>query len=113
MISLARRFKLLESSGPHLLYEHSDDKVIVFRRAGLVFVFNFHPVSSYTDYCFETAPGKYQMVFNSDAPEYGGHSRLIPDQCHLTLGDLSKQQNRNMLSLYIPNRTALVLKQIE
>jgi 1,4-alpha-glucan branching enzyme len=113
MILLARRFKLLESSGPHLLFEHSDDKVIIFERAGLVFVFNFHPASSYTDYCFETTPGKYQMVFNSDAPEYGGHSRLIPDQCHLTLGDLSKQQNRNMLSLYIPNRTALVLKQIE
>jgi len=113
MILLAKGFKLLESSGPHLLYEHSDDKIIVFRRAGLVFVFNFHPASSYTDYCFEATPGEYQMVFNSDAPEYGGHSRLIPDQCHLTLGNLSKQQNRNMLSLYIPNRTALVLKQIE
>ncbi|PLX45623.1 MAG: 1,4-alpha-glucan-branching enzyme [Desulfobacteraceae bacterium] len=109
MILLAKRFKLLESSGPHLLYEHSDDKVIVFRRAELVFVFNFHPARSYTDYCFEATPGKYQMVFNSDATEYGGHSRLIPNQCHLTLNDPLKQQNRNMLSLYIPNRTALVL----
>jgi len=109
MILLAKRFRLLESSGPHLLYEHSDDKVIVFRRAELVFVFNFHPARSYTDYCFEATPGKYQMVFNSDATEYGGHSRLIPNQCHLTLNDPLKQQNRNMLSLYIPNRTALVL----
>ncbi len=113
MILLAKRFKLLESSGPHLLFEHSDDKVIIFRRAGLVFVFNFHPSRSYTDYCFEATPGKYQMVFNSDATEYGGHSRLIPDQCHLTLNDPLKQQNRNMLSLYIPNRTALVLQQVE
>ena len=113
MILLAKRFKLLESSGPHLLYEHSDDKVIVFRRAELVFVFNFHPACSYTDYRFEATPGKYQMVFNSDAAEYGGHSRLIPDQYHLTLHDPLKQQNRNMLSLYIPNRTALVLKPIE
>jgi 1,4-alpha-glucan branching enzyme len=113
MILLAKRFKLLESSGPHLLYEHSDDKIIVFRRVGLVFVFNFHPASSYTDYRFEATPGKYQMVLNSDAPEYGGHSRLIPDQCHLTTHDPLKPQNRNMLSLYIPNRTALVLKQIE
>jgi len=113
MILLATRFKLLESSGPHLLYEHSDDKVIVFRRAELVFVFNFHPACSYTDYRFEAAPGKYQMFFNSDAAEYGGHSRLIPDQYHLTLHDPLKQQDRNMLSLYIPNRTALVLKPIE
>ena len=113
MILLAKRFKLLEFSGPHLLYEHSDEKVIVFRRAELVFVFNFHPTCSYTDYRFDATPGKYQMVFNSDAPEYGGHSRLIPDQCHLTLHDPSKQQNRNILSLYIPNRTALVLQQVK
>lgn len=113
MIFLAKRFKLLESSGPHLLYEHSDDKIIVFRRAGLVFVFNFHPALSYTDYRFEATPGKYQMVLNSDASEYGGHSRLIPDQCHLTIHDPLKQQDRNMLSLYIPNRTALVLQPVE
>ena len=113
MIFLAKRFKLLEFSGPHLLYEHSDDKIIVFRRAGLVFVFNFHPSGSYTDYRFEATPGKYQMILNSDAPEYGGHSRLIPDQCHLTLRDPVKQQDRNLLSLYIPNRTALVLQPVE
>ena len=113
MIFLAKRFKLLEFSGPHLLYEHSDDKIIVFRRAELVFVFNFHPASSYTDYRFEATPGKYQMILNSDAPEYGGHSRLIPDQCHLTLRDPVKQQDRNLLSLYIPNRTALVLQPVE
>jgi 1,4-alpha-glucan branching enzyme len=113
MILLAKRFKVLESSGPHLLYEHSDDKVVVFKRAGLVFVFNFHPASSFTDYRFDASPGKYQMIFNSDAPEYGGHSRLISDQFHLTLHDSSDQQNRNMLSLYIPNRTALVLQKSE
>jgi 1,4-alpha-glucan branching enzyme len=53
------------------------------------------------------------MVLNSDASEYGGHSRLIPDQCHLTIHDPLKQQDRNMLSLYIPNRTALVLQPVE
>ncbi len=113
MILLAKRFKLLESSGPYLLYDHSDDKIIVFKRAELVFVFNFHPIYSYTDYRFDATAGKYQMVFNSDALEYGGHSRLIPDQCHLTLHNPSKQQNRDMLSLYIPNRTALVLQKSE
>jgi 1,4-alpha-glucan branching enzyme len=113
MISMAKRFRLLDSPGPHLLYEHSDDKVIAFRRDKLIFVFNFHPVRSYTDYCFEAAPGKYRMIFNSDAPEYGGHSRLIPDQYHLTLHDTSTGHGRNLLCLYIPNRTAIVLLQEE
>jgi len=113
MILLAKRFKLLESSAPHLLYEHSDDKVMVFERAGLLFVFNFHSTSSYVDYRFEAPAGKYQMVFNSDASEYGGHSRLIAGQFHLTLYDTSTQRKRNLLSLYIPNRTAIVLQRVE
>jgi len=113
MILLAKRFKLLKSSGPHLRYEHSGDKVMIFERAGLIFVFNFHPSRSYVDYCFEAPPGKYQMIFNSDAPEYGGHSRLIPGQYHLTLDDTSTPSKRSLLSLYLPNRTAFILQRIE
>ena len=30
--------------------KHEDDKVIVFERAGLLFVFNFNPLKSFTDY---------------------------------------------------------------
>ena len=31
-------------------WKHEDDKVIVFERAGLVFVFNFHTHKSFSDY---------------------------------------------------------------
>ena len=110
MIALVKRFQILESSEPHLLFEHSEDKVIVFRRLDLLFVFNFHPALSYVDYCFDAPPGKYRMIFNSDAPEYGGHNRLPPDQCHLTIPDSSKDRHRNLLSLYIPTRTGMVLQ---
>jgi 1,4-alpha-glucan branching enzyme len=113
MISLAKGFKVLESPDANLLYEHNDDKLIVFGRGGLIFVFNFHPVRSYTDYCFEAPPGEYRIIFNSDAPEYGGHSRLLPDQHHLTLHDTSRGYGRDILSLYIPNRTAFVLQRVE
>ena len=34
----------------YLSRKHEDDKVIVFERAGLLFVFNFNPSKSYTDY---------------------------------------------------------------
>jgi 1,4-alpha-glucan branching enzyme len=110
MISLAKRFKLLGLPDAHLLYEHNDDKLIVFERGELMFVFNFHPVRSYSDYCFEAPPGKYRMIFNSDAPEYGGHSRLTPDQHHQTLHDTSRGYSRKLLCLYIPNRTVFVLQ---
>ena len=113
MIALVKRFQVLASSEPHLLFEHSGDKVIVFRRSDLLFVFNFHPARSHMDYCFDAPPGKYRMIFNSDAPEYGGYNRLEPDQCHLTMSDTAKDQQRNLLSLYIPTRTGMMLQMEE
>jgi 1,4-alpha-glucan branching enzyme len=110
MISLSKNYKLFESKEVNLVYEHSDNKIIIFERAGLLFIFNFHPERSYSDYRFEAPPGKYRMIFNSDAPEYGGHNRLLPDEYHLTLLDTSKERPCDLLSLYLPNRTALVLE---
>ena len=113
MISLSKNHRLLESAEIHLVYEHSDNKIIIFERAGLLFIFNFHPERSYSDYRFEASPGKYRMIFNSDAPEFGGHNRLIADQYHLTLFDTSMGRERNLFSLYLPTRTALVLQPFE
>lgn len=109
MIIMASRFGLLKSPGPHQLYEHSDDKVIAFERAGLVFVFNLHPSKSYSDYSIDVPPGKYQMIMDSDAQEYGGHGRLQKDQSHLTLLEKTGGHKRNLLRLYLPTRTAIVL----
>ena len=40
------------------------DKLIVVERGDLVFVFNFHPVNSYTDYRVGALlPGPYKVTF--------------------------------------------------
>ena len=110
MIALARQYRLLDAGEPAFLYEHSDNKIIAFERAGLLFVFNFHSTVSHVDYRFSVSPGKYRMVCDSDAPIYGGHGRLQPDQYHLTLPESEENQKCHFISLYLPNRTALVLK---
>jgi len=110
MIALAKSFYLLDSPAPMLLYENSSDKIIAFRRAGLLFAFNFHPTRSFTDYCFDAPSGTYEMLFDSDAKEYGGYGRLIPGQEHHTLSDKAKNPKRRFISLYLPTRTGLVLK---
>ena len=112
MIALAQQYRLLEIQGPALLFEHFGDKVIAFERAGLLFVFNFHPSNSYVDYQFEALPGKYRMVFDSDAERYGGHGRLLLDQYHETCIDVSDSRKRHLISLYLPTRTAFVLERI-
>jgi 1,4-alpha-glucan branching enzyme len=93
-----------------LLLENSTDKVLVFKRANLLFVFNFHPTNSYFGYEFDAPPAKYTMVLNTDDPKYGGYDRLKPsNQEHFTVVKSVFGVKRNRLSLYIPARCAIVL----
>ena len=112
MIKTVKKFKLLDGPAPRLIYEHSDEKLIIFERDGLLFAFNFHPVRSYSDYRFEAPAGRYKLILDSDAPQYGGHSRLDADQEHLTLRDHPAGYQTDFLSLYLPSRTALILQRI-
>ena len=110
MIFAARQFNILQNPAVNLLYEHSDNKLLIFQRAGLLFAFNFHPHRSCSDYRFEAPAGKYKMLLNSDAPQYGGHKRLIENQEHLTFrGDVAGRKS-TFLSLYLPSRTAQVYR---
>jgi 1,4-alpha-glucan branching enzyme len=110
MITLAKTHHLLDQSNVMLLNEDSTKKVLIFKRADLIFVFNFHPSCSFNNYQFEAPPGKYQMILDCDAKEYGGHERLLPNQTHFTITDKSKTQNQHKLSLYLPARSAFVLR---
>jgi 1,4-alpha-glucan branching enzyme len=109
MIALAQNNGLLAAGEPAILYEHSDDKAIAFERAGLLFIFNFHPTRSHVDYLISVPSGKYRLIFDSDALKYGGHGRLEKNQMHRTIPDPNKEEGEHFLSLYLPTRTALVL----
>lgn len=43
MNKVERKFKLLSSSNNYVSEKHEDNKVIVFEKGNLLFVFNFHP----------------------------------------------------------------------
>jgi len=109
MIALVKTQRLLEASIPQLLHEDSKKKVIIFKRADLIFAFNFNPYQSFTDYRFEAPPGKYRMILDCDAPKYGGHGRLLPQQTHFTIVDTTEAKSQDVLSLYLPARSAFVL----
>jgi hypothetical protein len=49
------------------------------------------------------------MILDTDTPTYGGHGRLDPDQRPVTFAEKINDRDRNVLSLYLPTRTALVL----
>jgi 1,4-alpha-glucan branching enzyme len=89
---------------------HEDDKIIAFERNQIIFVFNFHHSKSFSDYMFDVQPGEYKMIFNSDETRFGGKGRLKKDQIHFSFFDSKRFGNGNLISLYLPTRTAIVLK---
>lgn len=109
MIALTKARHLLDTPERRHLWEHNDDKILIFERAGLILAFNFHPTRSFSDYEFSAPPGEYCIVLNSDAPQYGGHGRIDDKVHHFSLPATHADHPPHRLSLYLPNRTALVL----
>ncbi|KAK5096289.1 alpha-1,4-glucan branching enzyme [Exophiala xenobiotica] len=89
--------------------KNETDKVLVFERAGLLWIFNFHPTKSFTDYRVGVEEaGTYRIVLDTDWPEFGGFNRNDRNTRFFTT-DLAWNNRRNFTQVYIPCRTALVL----
>lgn len=117
MQHLDAKYNILNSSQAYISLKHEGDKVVVFERNGLLFIFNFHPTKSYVDYKVGVdTPGIYQIVLNSDRSEYGGHSRIeeTSPSTGMPLEFFTQNEpwndRRNSLMCYIPTRTGIVLQ---
>ena len=71
MILLVKVEKLFKTDQPNKVYSSRNDCVIAFIRAGLLFIFNFHPVNSYTEYRIPVT-GRFKIILNTDRGEFGG-----------------------------------------
>ncbi|KAL5135449.1 1,4-alpha-glucan-branching enzyme 1, chloroplastic/amyloplastic [Glycine soja] len=77
MQHLEEKFGFMTAEHQYISRKNEGDKIIVFERGNLIFVFNFHWNNSYSDYrvgC--STPGKYKIVLDSDDALFGGFSRL-------------------------------------
>ncbi|MBE6310271.1 MAG: 1,4-alpha-glucan-branching enzyme [Bacteroidales bacterium] len=111
MIGLIGGKRNFQNQPVEKLWEKDDDQVLAFKRGDLVFVFNFNPSKSFTDYGILAPEGEYSGVMNTDAPEFGGHGNISDDVKHFTLHDeLYSKYGVSWLKLYLPARTAQVLR---
>ncbi|CAI4226550.1 unnamed protein product [Auanema sp. JU1783] len=107
--NLEEKTGFLHKGPAYVSWKHDSDKVVCFERAGLLFVFNFHPSSSFPDYKVGVdAAGTYRVVLNSDNADFGGHSR-IEESTEYKSYPYDYAGRRNHVVLYIPCRTAIVL----
>ena len=105
MISLAKKDGFFKPI-PLPVVRDNERQILVFRRGAYLFVFNFNPQSSFSDYRFEVEAGKYLPVLDTDNQLFSGFNRIDDGLEHFTL----YREGRNWLSLYIPSRTAVVLQ---
>ena len=111
MVELISSVNNYQALGIEKLWEHDGDQVLAFRRGNLVFVFNFSPDKSYSDYGVLAPVGKYKMVLSSDNPAFGGFGNIDEKVEHLTQYDaLYEPIGKEWLKLYLPPRTAQVLR---
>ncbi len=107
MIRLLVKYSVYSSHCNHVKTDQND-LIIAFERQGLLFVFNFHPQYSYTDYGLAVDAGKYKTLLCTDQPEFGGFGRFDTGMVHRSMVEHSFGLKHN-LKLYLPSRTAMVL----
>ncbi len=92
------------------LWAKDDDQVLAFERGNLIFVFNFNGTKSFADYGILANKGNYKIVLNTDAPEYAGFNLIDQSLVYETSTTPKGLLGKEWLKLYIPARTAFVLK---
>lgn len=90
------------------IHSNESDQVLIFKRKKYLFIFNFNPIQSFTDYGFEIEKGNYKIVLNSDNKDFLGYGRIDEDIEYQTL----KINKKDYLKLYLPNRSCFVLKKV-
>ena len=114
MLSLITSVKGYEKLPINKLWDNDGDQILAYQRGEFVFVINFNPSKSFSDYGFLAPAGKYKVVLNTDSPDFGGNGLTDDSIEHFTQYDeLYAKDNKGWLKLYIPARSAFVLKQIE
>ena len=111
MIATIKSERNFQNTKLQEIWHNDDDQVLAYMRGDLLFVFNFNPNRSFTDYGFLVPTGSYDVVLNTDNTKFGGFGFTDDTITHLTNYDqLYVDQHKEWLKLYIPARSAVVLR---
>jgi 1,4-alpha-glucan branching enzyme len=111
LVNFVRETKLLEDLWIPLIRENPYDQVLAYRRKEYVFIFNFNPSKSFEGYGFPMEPAKFRIILHTDAHAYGGFNRIDDRITYYTIPEAGFGSN-HYLKLYLPARTAMVLKRL-
>ena len=105
MLKLAKEYRIYEKE-PHWLQIDDDNKIMMFERNGLIYVFNFNPTQDFWGYNLKMKfKGDYKVVFSTDRHEFGGWDR--PSETYVYSTNEFKE-----FPIYLPARTAICLRRV-
>ena len=111
MIKVVKSEKCFNLTPVEEVWHNDGDQVLAFKRGKLLFVFNFSPTQSFADYGLLVEAGEYEVVLNTDAKDFGGNGLADDNVKHFTNYDpLYEKVGKGWLKLYIPARSAIVLR---
>jgi len=99
------------SSHSSMAFSNPGDQVLAFNHGDYLFVLNFNPVKSFTDYGIPAQAIDYKIILNSDSADYGGFAR-VDEHLMYEPDRVGGMGTDYQLKLYLPSRVALVLKKI-
>ncbi|CAK8689223.1 unnamed protein product [Clavelina lepadiformis] len=109
MQNTEEKYGWLNAPQGYVSRKHEDDKVFIFERNGVLFLFNFHPTKSFTGYRVGVGqPGKYKIVLDSDDPFFGGHDRNDRSVEFFT-NNIPWDGRQQSLMVYLPCRSAMLM----
>lgn len=109
MISLLKEENILNKPTINK-WLHNDDKIIIYTKGDIVFIFNFHPQKSFEGYFIPVeSKGDYKVILSSDDGVFGGYDRI--DKSIIYKAEKTPA-NWYGFPCYLPSRSAIILKNV-
>ncbi|HIV30526.1 MAG TPA: alpha amylase C-terminal domain-containing protein [Candidatus Pullichristensenella excrementipullorum] len=112
MLKFARKYRVLSKRGAVNLWVDQERKLLAFCKGDIIYLFNFHPTESPTNFFLPTHPlgaGDYRAVFTSDDAAFGGNGNISEDYVYAAKDVPGHGVG---FEVYIPSRTAVAFKHV-
>lgn len=108
MVDMVKKYGLMSDEYAFIRNMDTDNKTMVYTKNNLVFIINWHPNRSIADYRVPVCEsGVYRLVLSSDAKEFGGFGRTLPNSRYFSM---VSRDGRHYINVYNTSRSALVLE---
>lgn len=107
--ALMKIIRQIDNSDIQYLMVRQSDHMVSFMHGNFLFVINFSPDKSHSDYAIPAEAGSYKLALSSDDKNFGGQERIDHNSRFFT----SPADNSHNLKVYLPARTGIILQKVD